>query len=229
MNHIKLLGGLLGALCAFAMTVASAPALTLPDVSIVLGGSYPLRTQGENATASTTLGSEAGVTLEGKGVAVLALTKELSALGTFTATFKNVGQPGGEKCKTGSEPAGTVVVTGEHHLVPLNLTGRLGGLFLVSLVEITCGAAKIKVRGDVLTTTLKGGEEATELVESGGDLEGSLGKPNLTSYYNDGGTLVRTKLESDFGLEFVPADENIAGEVVVTALESKMFQITGRL
>ena len=228
MTYMRLVGGLLGALCAFAVMAASASALTLPDVSIVLGGSYPLHTDGESS-ASTALGSDAGVTLEGKGVAVLALTKELSALGTFTATFREIKVPSGEKCKTGSEPAGTVVVTGEHHLVPLSLTGRLGGLFLLSFVEVTCGPLKIKVRGDVLTTTLKGGEEATELSEGGGDLEGSLGSPNLTSYYNDGGTLVRTSLESDAGLEFVKADENIAGEVVVTALEGKMFEITGRL
>jgi hypothetical protein len=229
MNRLKLAGVFLGAVCALAMMAASsASALGLPDVSIVLGGSYPLHLDGESS-AATKLGSAAGVTLEGKGVNLLLLSTELSALGTFSSTFKEVKIPGGEKCKTGAEPAGTVITTGEYHIVPLNLTGTLGILFLVTFVEITCGPTKIKVRGNVAATVLKAGEEDTQLEELGGDLEGKEGKPNITSYYNDGGTLVTTSLESDAGLEFVKADENVAGEVVVTALNNEMFEITGRL
>jgi hypothetical protein len=229
MNRLKLAGVFLGAVCALAMMAASsASALGLPDVSIALGGTYPLHLDGESA-AATSLGSASGVTLEGKGVALLLLATELSALGTFSSTFKEVKVPGGASCKTGSEPAGTVLTTGEYHVVPLNLTGTLGILFLVTFVELTCGATKLKVRGNTVGTILKAGEEDTQLEELGGDLEGSLGKPNVTSYYNDGGTLVTTSLETDAGLEFVKSDENVAGEVIVTALNNEMFEITGRL
>jgi hypothetical protein len=229
MHYLKLAGALLGALFGLALTAVSASALTLPDVSIVLGGSYPLHLQGEVTTVRTTLGSASGVTFEGKGASLLLLAKELSALGTFSFVFKEVGIPGGAKCKTGTEPAGTVVLTGEYHVVPLNLTGTLAILFLISFLELACETAKIKIRGKVLATILKAGEEATQLTELGLDVEGVNGRQNVTSYYNDGGTLVDTNLESDAGLEFVNADENIAGEIVLTVLGSQMIQITGRL
>jgi len=195
-------------------------------ISLELGGSYPLHLQGSHSTAATSLGTASGVTLKGEGVTIALSTKESSSLGTFTSTFAKV-EAEGEKCKTGTEPAGTVVSTGEFEIVALNAEGTLGVLYLPSGFEVTCGALKVKLRGGLIAT-LKSGEEAEELTSIGGTLEGTAGKQDISEYLNDNGTKVTVKLESNAGLEFVKADENIAGEVTLTALENDMFAVTGR-
>jgi hypothetical protein len=229
MKRFKLVGLLLGALVALAAMASSASALTLPDVSVTLtGGKYPLSVEGATATA-TSLGSASGVSLSGKGTKLALKASELSALGTFTATFSAVEEPANkEKCKTGSEAAGTVVSTGEYHVVPLKTpAGAVGELFLVSAFEVTCGTIKVKIRGSVLSS-LSAGSEGTELTKLGGVLEGSLGVQKLSEYLNDTGSVVKANLESDAGLEYVKADENVTGEVPLEVLGSQMLVITSR-
>lgn len=229
MRRSKLIGTILGALFVLMAMAASASALALPDISLTLtGGAYPLQADGALSSAATSAGTASGVALSGKGVSVALLTTELSALGTFAATFSGVEEPANkEKCKTGSEPAGTVVATGEFHIVPLTTTGTVGELYLVSFLEITCGTIKVKFRGNVLAT-LNAGSEGTELTKFGGVLEGSNGAQKLSEYLNDTGSKVKANLESDAGLEFVKADANISGELSLSVEGSKMIVITGR-
>jgi hypothetical protein len=223
--RLKFVGLSLGVLLVLVVISASASALTLPDVAVTLGGTYPLHSQGSLATAATRFGTVSGVTLEGSGATLSLGATELSALGTFTITLANLKIPGGSSCKTGTEPAGTVVASGEYHVVPLNTTGTAGTLFLVSFLEVTCGTAKVKIRGNLLSSL----NAATgELTEFGGVLQGENGKQNISEYLNDGGTKVAAKAEVDAGLEFVQLSVSFAEELKVKVSGSQMNEITNK-
>jgi hypothetical protein len=232
MKRLKLVGVLLGALFALAMLASSAyAAVNLPDISVTLtGGKYPVHAVGSLAAAATKLGSASGVSLTGTGVTLLLLTAELSALGTFTTDFTGVENKEKVKCSSTGDAAGVVLVSGEFHLVPINLSPlTLGILFLVSEVEIICpkGESPI-VRGNVIGSVNGIGSEGTELTGFGGVLEGAEGKQNISEYYNDGGTKVKAKLEQEAGAGFVAADENVTGELGLSVLGSQMIVITNR-
>jgi hypothetical protein len=200
----------------------------LPDISVTLtGGKYPVHAVGSLATAVTTLSSASGAVLGGNGVTLLLLTTELSGLGTFTADFTNVNNPNNkENCHSTGDVSGVVLLGGEFHLVlsPNNL----GILFLVSEFEITCGSLSLLVRGNLLGGLTNIGGEANELTGVGGVLEGKEGKQNISEYFNDGGTKVKAKLETEAGAGFVASAENVTGELVLSVLGSQMIVITNR-
>jgi hypothetical protein len=233
MNRFKLVGVMLGVLFALAAMATSASAFTLPDVSVTLtGGTYPLHLEANNPAAKTFLESASGVGLEGTGVSTLLLATELSALGTFASLFLGVILAANHaKCHTGNNAAGVVSVGGEYHIVPLNNKGKIGLLFLVSEFQILCGEpteATITIRGDTLGSITNAGTENQELTSLTGALLGSLGKPELSEYINDTGSIIKAKLESDAGLEFVAANEDINEPNTFLVLGSQMLVITGR-
>jgi hypothetical protein len=231
MTRLKLVGVMLGALFALAITATSAMAVSLPDMSVTLtGGAYPINAEGKQANAATSLGTSSGVTLSGTGVTLALATAELSALGTFTSTFTKVKNTEGVECNTTGDATGVVLVKGEFHLVPISLSPlTIGTLFLVSESEITCpGGVSVVVRGNLISSLNGIGSEATELTGFGGELKGEKGKQNLSEYYNDGGTKIKAKLESEAGAGFVASDENVSEEVKLTVAGSKMLVITGR-
>jgi hypothetical protein len=228
MNRFKLAGVMLGALFVLAAMAASASAFTLPDVSVTLtGGVYPLHLNSNLPTARTVLSVASGAVLTGVGTSTLLLATELSALGTFASTFLNVGQ-GTETCKTGTEAPGVVKLSGEYHVVPINATGKLGELFLVSEFRMVCGTETVTIRGSVLGS-ISAGTENQELTSTTGVLLSTeTGKQELLEYINDTGSIVKANLEADFGLEFVKAGEQVGEPAMFVALGSQMFVITGR-
>jgi hypothetical protein len=233
MKFYKLASVTFGALLCFAIVAANAlAAVSLPDISVTLtGGKYPVHSVGSLPNAATSLGSSSGIALEGKGVTLLLLTTELSALGTFTSDFTEVVEPLQNKCHTSGDAEGVVLVGGEFHLVPTNLSPlNLGTLFLVTEFVIICPiAGNITVHGNVLGSLNGIGSEGTELTGFSGTLKGENGKQQLSEYYNDGGTKVKTKLISESSLTGVTeADENVEGELGLSVLGSQMVVITGR-
>ena len=233
MHRLKLLGVLIGALFALGAMAVSASAFTLPDISIALGGTYPLHFDGSPTITkpATTLSTAGGSVLTGTGVSLLLLTTELSALGTFSSTFLEVTHGTTEKCHSVGDATGVVLVGGEFHIVlgPGGTKKLLYILFLVTTLEIICAALNIEVRGDTLGTFAVPGEVETEDYETAtGRLEGEKGKPKFSEYFNDGGTIVKTKLESEFGSGFLASDENVEGEFILTTLNSQMYTVTGR-
>ncbi len=230
MHRLKLVGVLLGALCALGVMAASASAFTLPDISIALGGTYPIHSEGSLPGAKTELGAANGVVLKGVGVSLLTLTNELSALGPFSSTFLNV-EKAGTICNSEGDAAGVVLVSGGFHIVlgPGGTKKSLFILFLVATFVVHCGALEVEIRGDVLGTyNLAGESEAEEYTTVLGTLEGTKGKQKFTEYFNDGGTIVKAKLESEAGAGFTESDQNVEGDLVSTTLEGKMYTVTGR-
>jgi hypothetical protein len=231
MKRLKIAGAVIGALLVAALTASAALAVSLPDISVTLtGGTYPIHAQGSLSKVQTSLGSASGVTLKGEGVTLLLLTTELSALGTFNTDFTNVTTPEGKPCNSTGDASKVVLVKGEFHLVPINLSPlTLGILFLVSEFEIECeGGLDLVVRGNVLGSVNGIGSEGTELTGFGGVLEGSKGKNNINEYYNDAGTKIKTALEAEAGAGFTASDENVEGELGLSVLGSQMLVITGR-
>jgi hypothetical protein len=233
MKRLKLVGVLLGALFALGMMATSAlAALSLPDISVTLtGGVYPVHAQGSSAVgAKTALETTGGGVLNGTGVTLLLLTTELSGLGTFTSDFTKVENPEAIKCHSAGDAAGVVLLGGEFHLVPISLSPlNIGILFLVTEFEVECPAGiNVLVRGNVLGSVTGIGSEGTELTGFGGVLEGEKGKQKISEYYNDGGTKIKTKLESEAGAGFTASSQQVENEVKLQVLGSQMIVITGR-
>ncbi len=218
------------AVAASGAIASTASAFTLPDISIALGGTYAIHVEGSLPGASTELGSAGGAVIRGTGVSLLALTTELSGLGTFSATFLNY-VSGTTKCNSEGDAEGVVLVSGGFHIVlgPGGTKKSLFILFLVATFVVHCGAPEIEISGSVMGTfNLPGESEAEEISVPGGTLEGSKGKQRFREYFNDGGTIVRAKLESDAGAGGTESDQTIGGELRATTLEGKMFTVTGR-
>jgi hypothetical protein len=232
MHRLKLLGVLIGALFALGAMAASASAFTLPDISIALGGTYPLHAEGSlPTTAATELSNAGGSVLTGEGVSLLLLTIELSNLGTFSSTFLKV-RRAKEPCHSVGDEQGVVLVAGEFHIVlgPGGTKKLLYILFLVTRFLIICESGlEVDVLGTELGTFALNGEVETEQYETArGKLTAKKGVPALSEYFNDGGTIVKTKLESESGGGFVKSAQNVEGELILTTLNGKMFTVTGR-
>jgi hypothetical protein len=233
MKHLKLLGVALAAL--FALGISATTAFALPDVSLTLtGSSFPLHLDVTLLSVATKLTSASGAGFEGVGFLLLLLALSLTSLGTFEALFTKVKETGGagSECKSPGDPLGEVLTKGTYHIVYTALTPlTLGLLFLVQPVTLTCGASEFDVRGLVLSSINPGsiGTEGTELISVLGASKGNgKGKPNVTTYYNDGGTAVKAKLETEFGAGFVETDEEVEAEITLLALKTNMFVITSR-
>jgi hypothetical protein len=233
MKRLKLVGVLLGALFALGLMATSAlAALSLPDISVTLtGGVYPVHAQGKTVATATTLLETAGAgVLNGTGVTLLLLTTELSGLGTFTSDFTKVENPEKIKCHSIGDAEGVVLVNGEFHLVPISLSPlNIGILFLVSELEVECPAGiNVLIRGNILASVEGIGSEGTELTGFSGALLGEKGKQKISEYYNDGGTKIKAKLESEAGAGFTASSEQVGEPVSLQVLGSQMIVITGR-
>jgi hypothetical protein len=218
----------------------------LPDISITLcapncASSYPLHLNYLSNTVRTKLEAATGSVLSGEGLHVLYLIGELTALGTFRAIFLKVVK-GTEKCfNQGVEANGEVLTEGSFHIVYTSLAGstqglQLGVLYLIKeltgTTEISCptSATNVKVRGSMIgALNLKGTAESSQLTGISSVLKGSLGKQSFRAYWNDAGTGLLAKLESNVsGTGFKESSQVVEGEPEATALEGKMFVITNR-
>jgi hypothetical protein len=229
MKRLKLLGVALAAL--FALGISTTTAFALPDISFtLLGSSYPLHLDVTLLSVATQLNTSGGAHLEGVGFLLLLLTNQLTSLGTFEVLFTHIKEVGGTECKSAGDPVGEVLTKGTFHIVYTSLSPlTLGILYLLAPLTLTCGTLETDVRGSMLFSISGAGTEGTELISVLGVLKGNgKGKPNLTTYYNDGGTAVKAKLESESGAGFTESAEEVAAEVTLLALKTNMFVITGR-
>jgi hypothetical protein len=232
MKHLKLLGLAFVALCAFAVAATAASAETLPDVSIALGGSYPIHMQfKDNGKTVSFLENTSGEKIESKaGLELLLLITELSSLGTYLVSFLE-SKSSGKNCNTEGDSTGVILVKGEFHVVLLAGKTTLGLLFLQPKETIKCEGLNVKVEGSALGSLQSTGTESTELTQVGGILKGvsgNKGKPELTKYINDSGTESTALLQSNFGTGLLESAENVQEETTATTLEGKMFVISPR-
>jgi hypothetical protein len=233
MKHLKLLGWVLAATCVFGVAAASS-ASALPDISIALGGAYPIRGVVTLLTVATKL-SNPVENLKGVGLLLLLIADQLSALGPFDVLFDGVENAKGSKCSSenaagGKDAAGEVLLPGTWHAVYTSLSPLRGGLlFSPEEVKVVCGAVKIKVKGSSLAPTNLGSSETEEITGLGGSMTGNgAGSPTLKTYYNSAGEGQVAQLLSNFGTTFKETALEVGEEVVATAEGGKMITITGR-
>jgi hypothetical protein len=221
-----------------ASAVMAASSFALPDIAVALGGTYPLHPEVTLLTLSTQLSNVIKENIRGDGLLVLSLLTALGHLGTFEADLLKTNK-GGTLCFSEEggkkDPSEEILVKGSWHLVYTSLAGstqglQLGGLLLVAPVTIKCGAEEVGVKGDMLSAIESlSGTEATEYTSLTGILKGNgEGSPNVKSFYNEGGTSVKVKLEANFGTGFKESAEEVEGPVTATGVGGKMFVVTSR-
>jgi hypothetical protein len=200
--------------------------LSLPDISVVLGGTPKLHLQLENNKKTVTkLETTSGNVIEGVGLSLLLLTEKLSASGTFEETLFGA-KEAGAACNSSGAAKEEVKFKGEYALVPISLKPlETGILFELEETVIECVKVKITVKGSVVAAL---NAKEGELTEVGAKFEGEKGKNKLTSYFNDEEKKVEAKLEANFGVGFLQSDQVVGEEVKLKALEEKMFEVTGR-
>ena len=239
-KRIGVAGGLLVAVALVlgVIGVSSASALQLPDISISLKGSeYPLHLNYESSTVATELEDANGGVLNGKGLKLLLLTGELTALGTFRADFAKVTETSsGKKCHTSGDPTATVLTEGSFHVVIINTSPlEIGLLFLPNAVTIECEGFNLKVKGSVISS-IEGVTTTSDVTSILGRLEkgtGMAGEQKIKEYYNDAGTKVKSELITTIsGIEH-ESNEQVKEDVTLLALptssqltEPNMFMIT---
>ncbi len=241
MKQFTLLGVMLAAMCAMGLMATSA--FALPDISVTLTSTYPLHLEYSSATVKAKIENPNGGVLSSEGLKLLFLIGELTALGTFRAIFKKLEKAGVEKCfNIGVEANGEVLMEGSFHIVYTSLAGsaqglQIGILYLIKeltgATEITCptNANKTKVRGDMIGSVnllAKGNTAQRQYSGLASVLAGTAGKQTIRAYWNDAGTGLLAKLESNVdGAGFKESNLVIEGEPEATALEGKMFTISG--
>jgi hypothetical protein len=228
MNRLKLLAVSLVAM--FAMGIMATSAFALPDISLTLPGStFPLHLNfADNGKTKTELQSASGAVIEGAGLSLLLLIGELTALGTFRADFLNT-KRAGVACNSVTDAKEVILTEGSFHVVYTSLSPlTLGILYLPKAFEVECGALLIEIKGSVISSFNGIGTEGSELTTASGQLSGTKGKANIKTYYNDAGTSLTAKLESNVGAGFVESNQIVEGEPVLTALGNNMWRVTSR-
>lgn len=214
-----------------ATMVATALGLALPDVHVLSGEGYPVTSTGEvTGTAVGRLETELGEKLTSGTVRVETELGQLSSLGSDLLTFTGVLEPKSKtSCNTAGDSAGTVLLSGEYHVVDTSTSPLVGALLLLFKelpVECNSGKLKVKVRSPGLAKLEKVGSGLVDTTSYGlvAKCTGK-GKPEVKTYLNDEGATVKATLSANFGLGFETACENVEQEVVMTS--SKMLNFEG--
>src|ERR1700683_4647654 len=228
MKYPKLFSvALMAPLTVLAFTATSSFAATLPELAIALGGSYPLHLGVTLLSVPVIFLTTRMEALQGTGVLLSYLAEQSTSLGSYELLFTKVSDDSNsEKCfsenGTTKDSAGEVLKLGTFHIV-LRPGGPLWILYLLRPLKVVCGTVTVHIQGSMLSSLNGAGTEGSELASLSGALGGSGGKPELTEYLNDGGTIVSARLELDFGTEFLQSDVSVQAEVTAMASEGKMF------
>lgn len=226
MTRMKTLCMALFAVFALAAAFTATSLAALPDVSVLSGETYPALGEGSVEGAEVgTLETELGEKLTSSKVAVSAELLELSSLGPGALVFTGVTEPKSKtSCSTSGDPAGTVKLAGEYHVVnPSAGTPGVLILFKELVVECNSGKLKVKVRAPAVIKL--------EKVTSGADASeyglvskcSGKGKQELKNYLNEEGVSTKGVLTANFGLGFESACDNVTKELVVKSTKMLNF------
>jgi len=224
MIAMKTLGGALVATAALAISAGSAMALELPDIHITLGEAFPLIAEGSSKGASF-FETELGTKVTDEEVRVKLEVTALGSGGTGTVDLIGV-KLGTAPCSTEGDKEGTVLISGEFHLVYIKKEPlEIGVLLSYTPFAAVCGKIKVKMSGSLLGhVNAKLNQEITELGVSFHCKAKAKGKQELSSYFNDAGEEVAKQLLlANFGLGNENGCKEIAEEVKGKA--NKMAEI----
>jgi hypothetical protein len=205
-------------------TIAAPAAASLPDLHITLGEAFPVTATAKAPAATVGFSTAGGAVMTGTGAEVTLTWKELSSLGTYLLAIKNYVK-GAKKCKTAGDAAGTLLISGEAHLVFVELSPglKIAALLLVPKTKIECEGINVTIEGLLLGTYT--GALNSELTEFKGGIKGEKGKQELTKYENEKGETVESLFLSEAGTGFTKTALNISEELAYKA--NKMIEILG--
>ncbi len=215
MRRFKTLGLALTAVvvvAAVGAAYASATTMVLPNFSVA--GPF-------TSTSGPGTFTSSGFTVSCKSDTNEGTTETGGRLGLITIDFKECSTSlTTEPCHSlGSSTNNLILASGSWHLVLRLVTNVDQRLFLVLLnpLHIECGTVLISIRGDVLGTAKEKNELEFEInVVSTGTAQ------EITSFENDNGTFVETKLEGAANLGFHLSGENTGIDLILTAKKTKL-------
>ncbi len=205
---------IVAAATAIAASYASATTMTLPNFST-------------NTTFTGTSGTDT-VTSSGFSLSCKSDTDEGTMetgnrLGLFTIDFKECSTSlTTEPCHSlGSGTSNLILASGSWHLVlrlVSNVDQRLF-LFLLNPLHIECGTVLISMRGDVLG---KIEPKGTNELEFKLEVKATGTAQEITSFENDNGTSVETKLEAAANLGFHLTGWEAGTDTIFTKTKTKL-------
>jgi hypothetical protein len=212
------------ALTAMLGVAAADAVAALPDLHITLGESFPVSSIAKSTTANWAFSTAGGTILSGKGVEATLTWQGLGSLGAYVLDLLEA-KKGIKKCKTVGDVAGTVLLSGEVHLVFVQLSPVLvvALLFLVPKTKVECEGLNGTIEGSFLGSY--NGFLNAEVTEFKSDILGEKGKQSLVKYENEAGTAVEALLLSEVGTGFTKTSLNIDEEL--TFKVNKMIEVLG--
>ena len=215
MRRFKTLGLALTAVVVVAAMGAAyaSAAMTLPN--------FTTNTTFTGTSAVGTLTS-AGFTIKCEKSTIAGTMEATNRLGLFTIDFQECSTSlTTEPCHgLGGSPANLILASGSWHLVlrTVSATDQRLFLFLLNPLHIECGTVLLSVRGNVLGSITAGGteKEFSLIVKSTGAAQ------EITSFEDDTGNPVETKLEAAANLGFHVAGESSASNVILTKENTKL-------
>jgi hypothetical protein len=201
-------------------STSTALALELPDVHVLPGETYPARSEGKiEGTEVAVIEEELGEKLTASSDTISMELLELSSLGPITITLTGMKEALSKtSCHTSADPAGTVKISGEYHIVDTStapLTAAILILFKDTVIECNSGKLKITLRAPVLVK-LEKVTSGTDVTEFGVVAKcNAKGKQELKEYLNDSGVSTKAVMMINYGLGFSTACLNISKELVV--------------
>jgi hypothetical protein len=210
MTRMKTLCMALFAVLAMAVAFAATSAFAaLPDVHVGTGGKYPVTgegTVGNGTKVVGTLETEIGEKLTATKVGATAELKELSSLGPGTLTFTGVTEKNKNSCNTTGQAAGTVVFSGEYHVVYTILSPLTAGvLILFNELVVLCNSEKLKIKVKAPALTKLNVAAGSEVEAYTLETACKAGKQEPKEYYNEEEKLTPALLLANFGLGFEKA------------------------
>jgi hypothetical protein len=208
MSRINALCTALFAVFALAAALTTTPAFaSLPDMHVGTGGSYPVKGEGTVGTGATVVAILE--TVLGEAVACTKLTgtttlQELSSLGPAELKFTGCVQRSGKvECHTAGQGEGTVVFSGEYHVVYTVLTTlTAGALILFAEQTMGCNKEKLKIKIKAPILTKLNVAAGTEVLEYKLESACTKGKQEPKEYYNEEEKLTPAIMLMNFGLGF---------------------------
>ncbi len=226
MKHARSVGLAVTAILAVCSVVASVAFATSPKANTLTGEGFPLALSGSSATDRSELQNAAGV-LKGEGVTLSGELTSASA-GTYSAVFTNV-EDKGEKCNnTGTAGEVRVPASGSEPFTLVHdasATTGVGALLEVATeLTVTCGATKVKVKGNVVANlSPEGGGEKTTGFTGELHCSATVGEPARTKYWNAANEEKSPLLLANFGTGFKKACEEVVTNLPLTA--AKMVEL----
>lgn len=208
-------------LVIFSLGIVTAASAALPEV-LVEKGKLPVKFEGSGNSGPTRIETTGGLLIQCK---VLKMSGEFTSAhaGTYKLNIEGCVGPGGFECHTTADAKGVMLIPGEFHLVRTALMPvKAAMLLLLSKISSTCLGEFGTHEGKGLVVPITPINKFTTAYELSAKMV-KTGVQEVTSYYNEAGTLVNnaflelTATSTQFGIEVSPIKLTMETSVEILA------------